>query len=191
METEDILDREMLESKIEDFVAKSKKYIDSRDEDELESLRQDIDTLKLKLSQALENNSTKEDINYLTAMKLMLKIINKFTSSVSLMENLKSKQPLHREFDTNEMLDILLPHIKNVVEYDKWSESLDTSKIEEDCQLLDSLEDQHKRVLVTYLVQDWHNMDQVITLLKIGETYKNIAEHLISLSLISSYLKRH
>jgi len=41
---------------------------------------------------------------------------------------------------------------------------------------IESLEDQHKRVLLSYLIQDYHNMDEVLNLLKIGEIYKNIAE---------------
>ena len=42
-------------------------------------------------------------------------------------------------------------------------------------------------MLLTYLVQDWHNMDEVINLLKIGEIYKNIAEKLVNLSLINRF----
>jgi len=34
-------------------------------------------------------------------------------------------------------------------------------------------------------------MDEVLTLLKIGEIYKNIAEKLVNLSLLSSYIEKH
>jgi hypothetical protein len=84
------------------------------------------------------------------------------------------------------MLDILLPHIKILVENENWRELLDTKKIEEDYAFIESLEDQHKRVMLTYLIQDWHNMDEVINLLKIGELYKNIAEKLVNLSFVSN-----
>ena len=89
------------------------------------------------------------------------------------------------------MLDIILPHIKTLVEYENWSTNLDTKKLEEDYAFIENLEDQHKRVLLSYLVEDWHNMDEVLNLLKIGEIYKNIAEKLISLSLLSNYWEKH
>ena len=93
------------------------------------------------------------------------------------------------EFDTQQMLDTLLPHIKTLAECKNWTDKLDTNKLEEDYAFIESLEDQHKRVLLTYLIQDWKNIDEVYTLLKIGETYKNISEKLVSLSLVSTYMK--
>jgi hypothetical protein len=101
------------------------------------------------------------------------------------MENLKSKKPICTDFDTKQMLDVLLPHIRILVDNGNWREKLDTKKLEEDYAYIESLEDQHKRVMLTYLIQDWHNIDEVINLLKIGELYKNIAEKLVSLSIIS------
>ena len=108
-----------------------------------------------------------------------------------LMDKMKSKKPLYEQIDTKQMLDILLPHIKVLVEYDNWSTNLDTQKLEKDCAFIEALEDQHKRVLLSYLVEDWHNMDEVLNLLKIGEIYKNIAEKLVSLSLLSNYWEEH
>ena len=43
--------------------------------------------------------------------------------------------------------------------------------------------------MLTYLIQDWHNMDEVLNLLKIGELYNNIADKLVSLSLLRDYLE--
>jgi hypothetical protein len=102
------------------------------------------------------------------------------------MENLKSKKPMCIDFDTKQMLDVLLPHIRILVENENWREKLDTKKLEDDYAYIESLEDQHKRVMLTYLIQDWHNIDEVINLLKIGELYKNIAEKLVSLSIVSN-----
>lgn len=184
MET-DNLDRSMIESRIERLISKSKNYINSRSEGELESLRNDLIHLKLKLETAIEKSREKQSANNITALRLMLSIIQKFTYSVHLMENLKSKKPMCTDFDTKQMLDILLPHIKILVENENWRELLDTKKIEEDYVFIESLEDQHKRVMLTYLIQDWHNMDEVINLLKIGELYKNIAEKLVNLSFVS------
>ncbi|MGH7891651.1 MAG: hypothetical protein ACREN0_05215, partial [Thermodesulfobacteriota bacterium] len=146
----------------------------------------DLIHLKLKLETAIEKSRKKQEANNVTALMLMLSIIQKFTYSVHLMENLKSKKPMCTDFDTKQMLDILLPHIKILVENENWREMMDTKRIEEDYAFIESLEDQHKRVMLTYLIQDWHNIEEVINLLKIGELYKNIAEKLVNLSIVSN-----
>lgn len=184
-----ILDRELIESKFETLVSKSKDYIDTRNEGELTSLRNDLIHLKLRLETAIESNG--QNVSNLIALKLMLSIIHKFTNSVKLMENLKSKSPLCKEFDTTQMLDILLPHLKALAECDNWLDKLDTERLEADYEFIESLEDQHKRVLLTYIIQDWHNIDEVYNLLRIGEIYKNIAEKLVNLSLIANYSDRN
>ena len=186
----DNLDRSLIESKFEKLISKSKKYINTRDEGELISLRNDLIHLKLKLESALEKNRVKHNANTVIALKLTLSIIQKFTYSVHLLENLKSKKPMCTDFDTKQMLDILLPHIKILVEHENWYEMLDSKRLEEDCSFIESLEDQHKRIILTYLVQDWHNMDEVINMLKIGELYKSISEKLVGLSLVSSYITK-
>lgn len=180
----------LIQSKFETLISKSQTYIETRNENELLSLREDIEQLKEKINTSLENNENGHNINYLTSLKLMLSIIHKFTCSVELMENMKSKKPLCEQFDTKQMLDILLPNIKCLIEYDNWSQNLSTQKLERDYEFIESLEEQNKRVLLTYLMQDWHNLDEVMNLLKIGEIYKNIAEKLVSLSLISNYLQK-
>lgn len=189
--SKDASDKFMLENKFEKLITSSKRYIKTRDEHELVSLKADIENLKSRVNTALNSHDNGNNANYLTSLKLMLAIIQKFTYSVELMENLKSKEPLCMELDTKQMLDILLPNIKTVIESDNWSKGLDTAKLERDYAFIESLEDQHKRVLLSYLIEDWHNMDQVLTLLKIGETYKNIAEKLVSLSLLSGYIEKH
>jgi len=184
MET-DNLDRNSLENRFERLISKSKNYINSRNEGELESLRNDLIHLKLKIETVMEKSGKKNNSNNITALRLMLAIIQKFMCSVHLMENLKSKKPMCIDFDTKQMLDTLLPHIRVLVENENWREKLDTKKLEDDYAFIESLEDQHKRVMLTYLIQDWHNIDEVINLLKIGELYKNIAEKLVNLSFVS------
>lgn len=178
-----------IESKFEILFSKSKTYINSRNEGELASLKEDTENLKIKVNQELNNGGN--NINHATSLKLMLSIIQKFNCSLDLMDNLKSKKPLCEQFDTKQMLDILLPHIRALVEYENWPTDLNTKKLEKDYEFIESLEDQHKRVLLSYLIEDWNNMDEVINLLKIGETYKNIAEKLVSLSLISDYREKN
>ena len=181
----DNLDRNLLESRFERLISKSKNYINTRNEGELESLRNDLIHLKLRIETEIEKSRKKHNSKDVTVLRLMLSIIQKFMCSVHLMENLKSKKPICTDFDTKQMLDTLLPHIRILVENEKWQEKLDTKKLEQDYEFIESLEDQHKRVMLTYLIQDWHNIDEVLNLLKIGELYKNIAEKLVSLSIIS------
>lgn len=185
------LDRSLIESEFESFVSRSKSYITTRDEVELKSLREEINLLGDNLKVALRDSQNNHDANYKTAVKLMLSIIDRFSDSVDLMENLKSVKPLLEEFDTKKMLDVILPNIKCLTEYDSWSKTLDTKKLEEDCIYIAHLEDQHKRILLTYLIQDWKNIDEVLNLLKIGELYKNIAEKLVSLSLLHDYIEEN
>lgn len=90
MET-DNLDRSLLESRFELLISKSKNYINTRNEGELESLRNDLIHLKLKVETALEVSGKKHSSNNIIALRLMLSIIQKFMCSVHLMENLKSK----------------------------------------------------------------------------------------------------
>lgn len=184
-----MMNRPEIGNEFESFVSKSKSYIDSRNRLELASIKDEIETLSLKLEEALEHSQEGGDVNYLASVKLMSSIIQKFNDSVKLMENLKSEKPLLIEFDTKQMLDVLLPNIKCLVEYENWCDNLDPEKLENDRHYIELLEDQHKRILLTYLMQDWKNMDEVLNLLKIGELYKNIAEKLVSLSLLSLYIK--
>ncbi|MGB3730248.1 MAG: hypothetical protein WBA70_13465, partial [Thermodesulfobacteriota bacterium] len=90
----------LIESKFETLISKSKLYIKNRNEEELISLNEDIEDLKAKVSSSLENNASGHNINYLTSLKLLLSILEKFTSSVVLMERMKSKKPLYEQFDT-------------------------------------------------------------------------------------------
>lgn len=180
----------LIESKFETVISKSKDYIETRNEKELISLRNDIEHLKEQVKERLNENANGHNINYLTSLKLMLSILHKFTSSIELMDKMKSKKPLCEQFDTNQMLDILLPNIKYLLEYENWPQNLNTKKLEQDYEFIESIEEQHKRVLLSYLIQDWHNLDEVINLLKIGEIYKNIAEKLVSLSLLTGYLEK-
>lgn len=186
-----IMNRQGIENEFESFVSKSKSYIDSRDREQLGSIKDEIDTLSRKLDEALEQSKEGGDVNYMASVKLMTSIIRKFNDSVKLMENLKSEKPLLIEFDTKQMLDVLLPNIKCLVEYESWCDNLDPEKLERDYLYIELLEDQHKRILLTYLMQDWKNMDEVLNLIKIGELYKNIAEKLVSLSLLNLYIEKN
>lgn len=178
-------------NKFDNLVSRSKSYINTRDEADLVALRNNLLDIKLNLDTALQKNKDADHLNYLTALKLVLSIIQKFTRSVELMEKMNKKKPLCRSYDTQEMLDIILPNIKLLVEDENWTSALDPKRIEKEYAVIESLEDQYKRVLLTYLMQDWKNIDEVLNLLNIAELYKNIAERFVNLSMMTSYLERH
>ena len=85
-------EKTLIESKFETLISKSKDYINTRDENELTSLRQDIENLTDSVNRALASMDNGHSANYLTSRKLMLSIIQKFTCSVELMENMKCQK---------------------------------------------------------------------------------------------------
>ena len=89
----DVAEKLIIESQFENVISKSKSYIKTRNENELASLKEDTEDLKLKVNEAIENiEHGEESKNYLISLKLMLSIIQKFTCSLQLMENMKSKK---------------------------------------------------------------------------------------------------
>jgi phosphate starvation-inducible membrane PsiE len=85
------------------------------------------------------------------------------------------------------MVDILLSDLRSLIYYDDKFASLE--KLESDLKTIDSLQEQHRRVLITFLMQSWVNLKEVLILMKIGEIYKNIAEELVDIFLFMELLE--
>ncbi len=88
------------------------------------------------------------------------------------------------ELDTLTELDILLSHLKKIV--NKSPKKINVKKLEADIEKIEKIEDQKVRVLMTYLMDDWKNLEYVLSLMKLGETYKDIADDLLSISLFKN-----
>jgi hypothetical protein len=89
--------------------------------------------------------------------------------------------------DIPRMVDILLSDLRSLIYYDDKFASLE--KLESDLKTIDSLQEQHRRVLITFLMQSWVNLKEVLILMKIGEIYKNIAEELVDIFLFMELLE--
>jgi len=79
---------------------------------------------------------------------------------------------------------MILNNVHFDMDGDEFRLEFDTKKLKMDLELVESIEDQHKRILLTYLMQDWKNIDEVLAMMKIGEIYKNILDHFIEISLL-------
>jgi hypothetical protein len=113
---------------------------------------------------------------------MLTEIVRKFNLTIHLLESIKSEKPLYQQIDVRTMLDMLLDNIKTLIYYSEQPINID--KLESDLQAIECLEEQHKRVLMTYLMQDWKNLKEVLTLIKLGEIYKSIAEKLVDVPLL-------
>ena len=60
-----MMNRPEIENDFESFVSKSKSYIDSRNRQELDSIKDEIKTLSHRLDEALEQSQEGGDVNYI------------------------------------------------------------------------------------------------------------------------------
>ena len=178
------IDMALIEKEFENLILTSKLYINNREKEELSILKNNIDVLKLKMDEVLSRSEEKLNPNTLMALNKLNKIISKFQTTIQLLGNIKSEKPLYEQLDVRSMLDMILENIKSLI--DSNGHSINIDKLEADLQTIESLEEQNKRILITYLMQDWKNLKEVLNLIKIGETYKDIAEKLVDISMIMS-----
>lgn len=176
------IDMALIEKEFENLILTSKLYINSREKEELSILKNNIDVLKLEMDEIMSQSEEKLDSSTLMALNKLNKIVSKFQTTVQLLENIKSEKPLYEQLDVRRMLDMLLENIRSLI-YGS-DQSVNIEKLEADLQTIESLEEQNKRILITYLMQDWKNLKEVLTLIKIGETYKDIAEKIVDVSIL-------
>lgn len=187
------LNMSLIEKEFENLILTSKLYINNkelnnREQEELSVLKNNIDALKLEMDHITIESKEGRDPQTLMALSILTKIIRKFHTSIRLLEKTTSKEPLYRQMDVRNMLDILLNNTRSLIYHN--TESVNHDKLEADLQTIESLDEQHKRVLMTYLMQDWKNLKEVLTLIKVGEIYKSIAEKLVDVSLLMNPSER-
>lgn len=179
------IDMALIEKEFENFILTSKLYINSREKEELSILKNNTDVLKLEIDKILRQSEEKLDSNTLMALNKLNKIISKFQTTVQLLGDIKSEKPLYEQLDVRRILDMLMENIRSLIYSDQ---PINVDGLEADLQTIESLEEQNKRILITYLMQDWKNLKEVLTLIKIGETYKDIAEKLVDISILMNTL---
>ena len=75
-----------------------------------------------------------------------------------------------------------MSNLQNFINVDP--KELSIEEIQDDIKKIEDLEDQKKRILMTYLMSDWKNLESVLLLMKLGETYKDIADELYNISIL-------
>lgn len=152
------------------------------------SINSDIDpdlskTLK-KLDKQIQSEikafKSKKPSELLIYFKFLKKVTKKFKKANNLLEIIVA-DPRFNEVDTASELDILLSHLKKIV--NKTPKKANFKKLEADIDKMEQIEDQKKRVLMTYLMTDWKNLEYVLNLMKLGEIYRDIADDLLSISI--------
>ncbi len=176
-------DFSLIEKEFENLILTSKLFVNNRQEEELSILKNNVEILNTKVDAMVAHLKEPEsqDVMFL---KILKKVICKFQTTIQLLEQIKSNKPLYKQMDVPMMVDILLSKIKSLIFYIADKHPLNKDKLVSDLQVMECLEDQHKRVLMTYLMQDWDNLKEVFALMKIGELYKNISSDLVSAILL-------
>jgi hypothetical protein len=150
-------------------------------------MKTNIRDLDQRLDAAISRSKKEGDPKRLVVFSLLKKISLKLQTTIHLLEQIKNYRPFYRELDIPRIVDILLNDLRSLINYDDKSASLE--KLESDLKTIDSLQEQHRRVLITFLLQSWVNLKEVLILMKIGEIYKNIAEELVDIFLFMELLE--
>jgi hypothetical protein len=176
-----LISTSVIEKEIEDLISTSKLYITKRKESELRNIKNIVGILRSQIDNIQARSGQDARLKDALIIKSLQKVISRFQETTQLLEKIKRGKPLYEEIDTSRMLDVLHATIKSIINYDERQNTIDRERLDSDLEFVESLEDQHKRVLMTFLMQDWHNLREVLALMKICEIYKDICEDLIEL----------
>ncbi|MEM4658294.1 MAG: hypothetical protein QXX77_07740 [Candidatus Methanosuratincola sp.] len=162
---------------IENITTTSKLFINGRDKLSLSTIKNTLDALerKVEAAESLEETLTPQQRLLIGAIS---GVVARLKNTLLTMEAIKDNDPLYTDLDIPFMVDILLRNIKSLILHINEGAPLDCNRIKEDLKLIEGLEDQHKRILITYLAQNWRNLKEVIPLIKLGENYKLICSQL-------------
>jgi hypothetical protein len=177
-------DISLIEKEFENLVLTSKLYINNRHEEGISILKNNIEVLNKKLNTVIVHSKEKADSSTVTCLNILKKVIYKLETTIQLLEMIKSVKPIYKQMDVPMMVDIVLSGIKSLIYFIGDKEPINVDNLVSDLQTVESLEDQHKRVLMTYLMQDWDNLKEVLVLMKIGEVYKTISGELVNTFLL-------
>ena len=181
------LDMSLVEKEFGNLILNTKDCITKRGGKEISVMKTNIRVLDQRLDAATSRSKKDGDSKRLVIFSLLKKITLKLQTTIHLLEQIKNCSPFYREMDIPRMVDMLLSDIRSLIYYDDKLASLE--KLESDLKIIDSLQEQHRRVLITFLMQSWVNLKEVLILMKIGEIYKNIAEELVDIFLFMELLE--
>jgi hypothetical protein len=162
------------------LIDSSKKSINKKIDPNLEKT---LKKLNKQIQAEIKNSKKNKDADSLIYLKLLKKVTKKFKKANNLLLTIKTDSKFN-EVDTLTELDILLSNLKKIV--NKSPKKINVRKLEADIDKIEDIEDQKKRVLMTYLMTDWKNLDCVLQIMKLGEIYKDIADDLLSITLFKN-----
>lgn len=180
MKTFDIKTEDM-DHEFENIIASSKKSLNKTSNPNLDKT---LSKLNKKIQNAIKYSKDKKDTETLIYLKLLKKVTKKFKKANNILKTIKQTDSNFDEIDTISELDILLNNLKKIV--NKNPKKINVKKLEADIEKIEEIEDQKKRVLMTYLMCDWKNLEYVLGIMKLGETYKDIADDLLSITLFKN-----
>ena len=176
-----LADTSRIEKGIENLISTSKLYIINRNETELRDIKNIVGVLRREIDNVQARLVQDARLKDVLIIKCLNKVISRFQETAQLLEKIKRGKPLCEEIDTSRMLDVLLETVKAIINYDEGENRVDRESLDSQLNFIESLEDQHRRVLMTFLMQDWHNLTEVLALMKVCDIYKDICEDLIEL----------
>lgn len=175
------LKSEIINQEIQDLINYSKSCIVSKNELD-PNLAHTLDVMSEKVEKAISLKKKSDDPISLIYLRLVKKVIRKFYRANELLRELNNRNRLFEEIDTVSELDILLENLKNIVSINP--KELNLKDLQADIKRIEDLEDQKKRILMTYLMSDWKKLESVLLLMKLGETYRDIADELFNISIL-------
>lgn len=173
------LNSEIMNQEILDLIEHSKNCIAKKVDPDLETTLGKMDRRVRKSMEYKKNSGDQISLMYL---KLVKKVINKFYTANDLLKKISSTDTYFEEIDTAYELDILMGNLQNIINVDP--KELSIENLQADIKKIEDLEDQKKRILMTYLMSDWKNLESVLLVMKLGETYKDIADELYNISIL-------
>lgn len=173
------LNSEIMNEEVVELIEHSKNCIARKVDPDLETTLKKMDKKVSKLIEVKKNSNDQITIVYL---KLIKKVLNQFNVANGLLKKLSYTDTCFEEMDTSAELDILMRNLQNIINVEPKQISIE--QLQSDIKNIEDLEDQKKRILMTYLMSDWKNLESVLLLMKLGETYKDIADELYNISIL-------
>ena len=173
------LNSEFMNHEILELIEHSKDSITNRIDP---NLKETLDKMDKEVKKSIELKKKSNDQISLMYLKLIKKVINMFYTANDLLKKLSSRDTNFEEIDTTTELDILLSNLTEIITAEP--RELNLENLQADIKRIEDLEDQKKRILMTYLMSDWKNLESVLLLMKLGETYKDIADELYNISIL-------
>lgn len=177
-------DISLIEKEFENLILTSKFYINNRHEEGLSILKNNMEVLNHRMNTVVIHSKEEDDPSTIMCLNILKKVIFKLDTTIQLFGRIKSIKPIYKQLDIPMMVDTIIGGIRSLIYFISDKEPINVDKLVSDLQTIEALEDQNKRILMTYLMQDWDNLNEVLVLMKIGEIYKTISGELVNTFLL-------